>query len=70
MVASNDQQDVVGGRPAAFSMTRRTFFSSSISGVRVCSRPAVSTISTSIAARLGRLHRVERHRPGIGAALL
>ena len=29
-------------------MTRRTFFNSSISGVRVCSRPAVSTMSTSM----------------------
>jgi hypothetical protein len=47
VVASSTSNTSSTGRPDAFSSTRLTFFSSSIRGSFVWSRPAVSTISTS-----------------------
>ena len=69
-VCASSTSSVSSTVPPAFSITRLIFASSSISGVFVWSRPAVSTIRTSSPRAMRRRHRVERHRAGVRATLL
>ena len=69
VVASRTSSVSWGAPSSRPAITRRTLASSSIRFVCVCSRPAVSTTTTSRAARLGRRDGVEGDRSGVGAAL-